>query len=241
MTITRVLVADDNPVSLTFFTNALAQFGITAFGATDGKTALESARTDAFDLLLLDARMPGHSGAEVLALLRAQGGPSRHARALATTADDNEATCASLLGAGFAEVLLKPVSVASLRAALARHLPILDDRHKRDGAEETLDNRGALDVAGGDPAVVLALRGLLARELDELPGELATIHARLDADALRERLHRVDASAGFCGAPSLARAAAVLRSAIATSPWPDHAIEDFLTVCRRIRTELPDY
>ena len=73
--------------------------------------ALDHANASAYDVLLLDARMPNLGGAEVLARIRAQAGPSQHAIALATTADNDRATHAALRASGFADVLTKPLSI----------------------------------------------------------------------------------------------------------------------------------
>ena len=236
----HVLVADDNPLSLLFLADALAACGIDHATAADGALALECARREAFDLLLLDARMPKFKGTEVLARLRAQAGPSRHAIALATTADDTSATRSALLAAGFAEVLIKPISVDALRAAVGQFVPVGERGDMQERSIETLDDPRALAAAGGDAAIVHALRGLLARELDALPAELAVIAAKRTAPELRDRLHRLDASAGFCGVPALLEAATTLRTALDAPAWPDRAITGFLATCARIRRLLPE-
>ncbi|HEY0180958.1 MAG TPA: response regulator [Dokdonella sp.] len=224
----RLLVADDNPLSLRFLADAAAAAGVEVETAADGDEAVAHAQRTAFDLLLLDARMPGCGGAEALARIRAAAGPSRTAVALATTADDAAATQAALVAAGFAEVVVKPIAADALQTALARHLA--------PGA--ALDDAQALAAAGGDAGVVAALRGLFASELDALPDELAAFAARADAAALRERLHRLDASAGFCGAPALLRANARLRAALAAAEWPHRAVAEWLAACARVRALL---
>lgn len=247
----RMLIADDNPLSLRFLSEALARLGIEHVAAVDGAQALAAALDESFDLLLLDARMPGFGGAEVLARVRAQAGPSQHVIALASTADNVVAVQVALREAGFADVLLKPLSIDALRSALARHLPLprppADERVARasthptpaePASTTTLDDHLALAAAGGDAAIVAALRGLFAAELDGLPVELAAIAARRDAEALRERLHRLDASAGFCGAPAMQRATRTLRSALDAPAWPHAAAADFLDVCAHTRAML---
>ncbi|MEP7044386.1 MAG: response regulator [Dokdonella sp.] len=237
VTVPRILVADDNPLTLRFFVGALAKFGIDGVEAADGRIAVERAGESAFDLLLFDARMPRLGGAAALTHIRTHPGPCRNVAALATSADDDRSTHASLLAAGFADVLVKPVSLANLRIALARYLCVpeaIDAEEQR----SDFDDRQALAAAGGDSSIVTALRALLVAELDALPTELAAYADPCDAHALRERLHRLDASAGFCGVPALLRAGAALREALETSAWPAAAITDFLQKCRRIRARL---
>lgn len=230
----RVLVADDNPLSLHFFADALHTLGCRAETAIDGAEALRLANASRFDVLLLDARMPRLDGADVLAQLRAGTGASRQAIALATTAAAEARIDAGLLAAGFVDVLHKPLTVAELRAALARHS--IDAAEA--GHDAPLDDAHALAAAGGDATIVRALRGLLAAELDALPAEMAAIAAARDANALRERLHKLDASAGFCGAPALGEASASLRTALKEVDWPDHAVARFLRTCTQVRALL---
>lgn len=234
----RILIADDNPLSLRFLVDALASKGVDCGEAVDGPSALRSATERAFDLLLLDARMPGLDGAEVLARVRGGNGPSRHAVALATTAAHDADAIATLQSAGFGEVLLKPIGIDALHAAIARHLPAHAMAMPASSSVDTLDDAQAQRAAGGDAAIVAALRGLFVSELDILPAEIATISTYRDAAALRDRLHRLDASAGFCGVPSLVRAAAILRSQLEGAAWPDQGVADFLAASARARALL---
>jgi CheY-like chemotaxis protein len=236
MTRSRILIADDNPLALHFFVDALAGLA-DCIEASDGPVAVERARVHAFDLLLLDARMPTLGGVDTLAAIRAQG----HAGvpALATTADDDATTRAALLAAGFAEVLIKPLGVDALRGAVSFYLDAPESGNAAIGENATdFDDGQALAAAGGDASIVIALRTLFAAELDALPDELDRLSAKRDAEGLRERLHRLDASAGFCGAPSLLHAAAALRATLDQPEWPRAAVAKFQAECARIRAGM---
>ena len=229
----NILVADDNPISLRFFADVLAQLGIASELAHDGVEAVAHASRTRFDLLLLDARMPGLDGAEALARIRSEGGPSQRTPALATTAEIGADARFRLVEAGFADVVAKPVTVDALRAALARHLIT------ETSDSDELDDVRALAATGGDASILAALRGLLIAELDALPAEIAGLSARQDADELRDRLHRLDASAGFCGAPALTDACAALRTALETDgDWPNASANRFLVACANVRVRL---
>lgn len=222
----RVLVADDNPLSLRFLADASKSAGWLVSVAADGAEAVAIADETACDLLLLDLRMPRVGGIQALARIR-DGGASRHAVALATTAAVASDADDAVREAGFASILRKPLTVAALHSALAQHLP---------GA--AFDDAKALSAAGGDLAIVAALRRLLAAELQALPDEIARYAAARDAAALHDRLHRLDASCGFCGVPALADAARHLRAALAGGGWPPPAFERFLRECASVRERL---
>lgn len=232
----RVLVADDNPLSLRFFEEALQALGHRVVGVANGAAALAEAQRSAFDLVLLDARMPNLGGVETWQRIHGVPGPSRHACPLATTADDSADARQRLLDAGFIDVLIKPLTIADLHWTFARHAAIYSGRVAEENAL-LLDDRQAL-AAGGDTTVMIALRGLLVGELEALPAEMTRFTASRDADSLRERLHRLDASAGFCGAPALSRAAHTLRGALDGPHWPSRAIEDLLSICDQVRIAL---
>jgi len=216
----RVLIVDDDPVSLRFLEAAVAQCDCIATTAASGNAAL--AANGAFALLLIDRRLPDIDGIELLHALRERGVV---APAIATSAEIDTALAAQLRAAGFVDVLEKPASVQGIIEIVARHLPKT--------ASVLLDDIAALDSIGGDANALRALRGLLARELDELERDL--IHGDLATDPIRldERLHRLRASCGFCGASALAAAAAKLESAL-RSHGVATEIErnEFLDACR---------
>lgn len=224
----KLLVVDDNLLALRFFSEALATLGIDCVTAVDARSALAASAAAAFDLLLIDARLPDQPGTAVLAAIRNGNGPSRTAPALATTAAGDSAG-AALLVAGFAAVITKPVHIETLRAALAAHaiLP---------ATTGLLDDRQAI---AGEPAILTALRGLFAAELDALPGELDALVRAGDRDGLRERLHRLAASAGFCGAVPLGAAITELQRALAMDAADRAAaVGEILAVVRATRRAL---
>ena len=117
----QVLVADDNPLSLAFLSEAIRLAGHLATTAADGTRAVEAACCRQFDLLLLDTRMPGLDGPAALHSIRSGSGPSRRSPAVATSADAGISR-PGLLDAGFGEVLVKPVAIDALHELLARYL-----------------------------------------------------------------------------------------------------------------------
>ena len=190
-----VLVADDDATSRCFLGDGLRQLGARVALSADGSSAMELARREAFDLLLLDCRMPGADAVSVLTGLRndpAAGSTCSPAVASSAELDANDQR--ALLAAGFHAVLLKPCSLLDLQNILKlaiterRGMPVLDDEL-------------ALRTAG-TPVVVQALRGLFRQELvamDEQLDDLST-----DAAVFEARLHKLRSSCGFCGATCLA-------------------------------------
>ncbi|HTV84101.1 MAG TPA: response regulator [Dyella sp.] len=191
----HVLVADDDATSRCFLGDGLRQLGACVALGVDGHSALECARSEAFDLLLLDCRMPGMDAVGVLTALRNDpGAASACSPAVASSAELDANDQRALLAAGFHAVLLKPCSLQDLREIL--QLATIDRRHA-----PVLDDGLALKTAG-TPVVVQALRGLFRQELTNIDAQLDDLSA--DAGAFEARLHKLRSSCGFCGAASLA-------------------------------------
>ncbi|MEW9570562.1 response regulator [Rhodanobacter sp. Si-c] len=201
-----VLVADDDPASRRFLGDGLRSLGARTVECADGMEALQQAHDEAFDLLLLDCRMPGAGAREVLAALRAEGQAcSSGSLAVASSAELDAAGRRDLLAAGFSDVLHKPCGIAELQRVLALlpgNMPVLDDE--------------AALRASGDVTTMQALRQLLRGELALLYQELGMPDR--DHAALDDRLHRLRSSCGFCGTAALAAEVARLQRRLREDP-----------------------
>lgn len=115
----KVLVVDDEPETLTFLLRFLRELGHEVATAASGGEALERACSSPPHAILLDVKMPGLGGLELLRRLREQGVPVILVTAMAKETlrrQDREA----LEGAAY---LPKPVDLASLEEALACAIP----------------------------------------------------------------------------------------------------------------------
>ena len=226
----RVLLAEDDPVSREFLTEALRGAGADVTACGDGDAALRLARAQAWDLLVLDHHLPSRNGDAVLAALRADAdAASRTTVAIATSAA-RDSQMPALLHAGFAEVLPKPLPVEVLRAALLRY---------GCRAETILDDEEALRACGSAAAVARLRRLFADQELPRVQEELERLG---DApESLRPTLHRLQASCGFCGAGPLALAAAALQRALsngADAAGVHDALRDFRRALAETRARL---
>ena len=223
-----VLIVDDDPVSLRFLVAAVEQSGCVVATAADGAAAL--AADNAFDLLLIDRHSPDIGGIELLHALRKNG---ITATAIATSAEIDADAAAQLHAAGFVDVLEKPASVQRIVEIVVRHLtmatPIL------------LDDVAALDAIGGDADALGALRDLLAQELEQLEHDLTHADLVTNPSRLGERLHRLRASCGFCGASALATCAGDWQAALRAGSPSANALRDaFVAACRETVIALRD-
>jgi len=70
---TTVLVVEDDPVIIDLLTLTLELEGWTVLRAKDAVSALETARAERPDVVVSDVMMPGRSGLDLIADLRADG------------------------------------------------------------------------------------------------------------------------------------------------------------------------
>lgn len=200
----RLLLVEDDPVSATFLRDAALALPAHVDIAGSMSAALASAAPQAHDLLLIDAHLPDGDGPGLLHALHAAG---IDAPALAHTASADADLQQRLLHAGFLDVLVKPLDVAGLHAALRRHLPSPSNRVREPAAD--WNDAGAL-AALGEATHVDALRGLFLQELPAQRGRIAL--AAGDESAIRTELHRLAASCGFVGAHRLGDAVRLLQA-----------------------------
>jgi len=66
----RILLVEDNPDALRFFTEILKIAGYAVTTARDGAEAIEKARSFRYDLIATDLELPKHTGFELIAALR---------------------------------------------------------------------------------------------------------------------------------------------------------------------------
>ncbi len=110
----RLLVVDDNPINRELVSAILTPLGIEVTEAVDGASGLDAAAGLPFDIILLDIRMPGLDGPQVLARLRAEPGPNQNAPVLAFSAE-----FAADATAGFDDFVGKPLDPMVLIQAIA--------------------------------------------------------------------------------------------------------------------------
>ena len=116
----RILIIDDDDALREGMAETLTDLGHHPVGAPDGASGLAQIARDAFDAVLLDLRMPGMDGMEVLRRIRAMQAPPPVAvlTAVATAANTIEA-----MRLGAVDHLAKPIGRADLAGLLARMLP----------------------------------------------------------------------------------------------------------------------
>lgn len=115
----RVLVVDDDRMSQMVLVRNLRQAGYEVDAASDGADALSQLRARPFDLVILDYLMPGMDGYEVLGEITADE-TLRQVPVVVVSGVGDVANAATLVEAGAADYLTKPVDSGLLRARASR-------------------------------------------------------------------------------------------------------------------------
>ena len=181
-----VLVVDDEPVARQSLSDILRLEGYSVSSAPNGQSAVEFVRTHAVDLMVVDLRMPGMDGLEVIQVVN-QTSPDTEIILL--TAYGSTETAVQALRLRIHDYLLKPALppqiVASVKKGLARRdarlkgrggpsLTSSDDSvsefHLKDGIVADLSRR--LIRKGRKVAHLTPAEGRLLRVLLENPGKV---------------------------------------------------------------------
>ena len=135
----RILIAEDDELTLELLEKVLRREGYDTVGVTDGQAAIEALRLKKFDLVLTDVQMTRASGMEVLDDVKAHhpGLP-----VVLITAYAEPGAVMDAIGRGAADYLGKPIDVEAVRATVARTLERL--RHRGEPASEGSPHAGDL-------------------------------------------------------------------------------------------------
>jgi DNA-binding response OmpR family regulator len=112
----KVLVVDDNQDVRDLVVHILSADGFHVYAAVDGENALAILNSNPVDLVLLDVMMPGKSGLEVLAQIRAGANKKiREVPVMMITAKSSTDDVDQALTLGASSYIVKPFRGPSLR------------------------------------------------------------------------------------------------------------------------------
>jgi CheY-like chemotaxis protein/HPt (histidine-containing phosphotransfer) domain-containing protein len=214
----RVLLVEDNPVNQTVALRLLQKRGFSVTVAGDGTEALDIlGKGERFDVALMDLQMPGVSGFEATAAIRAaeQAGGVR-LPIIAMTAHAMKQDRERCLAAGMDDFLAKPIRPEALFQAIdgvtrGGAPPVEGDAAPRrpapGGRGEVFDASLALSRLGGDRALLAEIARLF---LDGLPGRMRDIKEAVaagDCQAIERASHSLKGALGNLGAAAALEAA----------------------------------
>lgn len=148
MTLSRILVVDDEPQIQRFLKPSLAAAGYEVIEAATGAEALKAVATQAPDLVILDLGLPDMDGKEVIASLRGWS----DIPIVILSARDRESEKIAALDLGADDYVEKPFGIGELTARIRNAL-----RHR--GRSEAVPSIMEVDGLTIDPIRRLVSRG----------------------------------------------------------------------------------
>jgi len=115
----RVLLAEDNGFNRRVFTEVLGTLGARIDCVEDGEAAIERARSEIYDVILMDVEMPRMDGVTATRRIRALPGKPGRTPIIAVTAHHGPEQRERYLAAGMNEVISKPIDVSAFISAVS--------------------------------------------------------------------------------------------------------------------------
>jgi signal transduction histidine kinase/DNA-binding NarL/FixJ family response regulator/HPt (histidine-containing phosphotransfer) domain-containing protein len=230
-----VLLAEDNGTNQLVFSKLMQGFDVELAVAADGREALERARTELFDIVFMDMRMPVMDGLDATRAIRALGGAWSRIPIVALTANAFPEDVKACRDAGMNDFIAKPIRkkvlVERMAAMLADH-PLLRAACEMAAITEMPATVGS--TTGGTHAPVLAheifdeLMEVMGRdgirqmfdgfvdETDRRLGLLRGLSCERDRVRIKEEAHTLKGAAGASGLLQLSELAKTLEQSAAT-------------------------
>jgi len=117
---TKVLLVEDNPMNMELVLEILESIGFSAYGARDGKEAVEMAEKETYDLILMDIELPDMDGVEVTRIIRKRN-KNKNTPIIALTAFAMKGDRENFLASGFSDYVPKPVDVGDFMKKIEKY------------------------------------------------------------------------------------------------------------------------
>ena len=203
----RILLAEDNPDNQQLFAYLIGKTGAEIVVAENGRTAVEKALADDFDLVLMDMQMPEMDGTEATAMLRELGYSRPIVMLTANSTDEDKRRC---LDAGADGFLSKPVEQAQFYDILSSMLPPAQSTMPADPDDDFMK----------DPRIQAIVSNFLAT-LEEKIAALKADILHGDPTTAARAAHSLKGSAACLGYDDLAATAAAIEQALKQQPDPE--------------------
>jgi PAS domain S-box-containing protein len=244
----RVLLAEDNAINLEVAVALLSSVGLVTDTAKNGRVAVDMARENDYDLILMDVQMPELDGLEAARLIRSAIEPQAGnvtTPILAMTANVFKEDRLACMKAGMEDFIAKPVEPVNLFSTIIKWLPGLDDARDAFLPEESLTVNEENNPVVSEPARLKMPQGsavdpevlnrifendhdtqqdLLQKfvsQSNQILSAFEVAYRQHDSDQVRFQSHKLKSSARTVGAQSLADLCFALEKAAKNSNWTE--------------------
>ncbi len=209
----RFLLAEDHPVNQKVAKLMLAKFGYDITVVSNGREAVDAARTGNFDVVLMDIQMPVMDGLQATAEIRKSN--IIQPQIIAITANATKADRDACLQAGMDEFLSKPIRPSDLRDLLLS----LSSEKAAERTSFSPDIFQSLQArTGNDPEMLRELFDLYFHEAHKSLGEIATCIEKRDREGLKRAAHHLKGSSQMMRADLITELSLKLEAASVLNP-----------------------
>ena len=146
----RVLIVDDERKMRRVLQILLEQMGLESVAAANGEEALERFGAEKVDVVLTDLKMPGMSGVDLLAKIRAV---DPDVPVIVLTAHGTVQTAVAAMKQGAFDYILKPFDVQAIELVIRNALEMGRYRTENRFLKEQVGTTGFENLVGGSPAM----------------------------------------------------------------------------------------
>jgi CheY-like chemotaxis protein/HPt (histidine-containing phosphotransfer) domain-containing protein len=225
----KILVVDDIRTNLKVAKGLLQPYKMQISLCKSGLEAIEAIKTNGFDLVFMDHKMPEMDGIEATRHIRAMGEGDAYYKSLpiiALTANAVYGTKEMFLENGFNDFLSKPIDTVGLNALLEKWLPREKRKNPAEELEKPFVSRAAggiaiegvdvvkgISLSGGNLESYLELLAVFQEDGFDKIGEIKTCLETGDLPLFVTHVHGLKSAAAGIGADKLSETAFALEMA----------------------------
>lgn len=197
----RILVVEDVKVNRFLIRNILEPWGISIEEAVNGQEAIETLKTETFDLILMDVRMPVLDGIEATQKIRTEL-QLTEIPIVALTANAISGEKDKCFNAGMSDYLTKPYKQKDILAKLLKYL------HKEENNEQPMEHlnlEGLKSITNGNEDMMHTMVALFVEETEKYIEQLQEAISESNIQRIQDIAHALKASvAHLCSKEVLA-------------------------------------
>ncbi|WP_148862798.1 ATP-binding protein [Marinobacter fonticola] len=202
----HILLAEDSQANQLVATTMLEKRGYRIWVANNGNEVLEALDQQAFDLVLMDLRMPIMDGLEATRRIRQSGADYASIPIIALTANatkEDEVRCKRV---GMDAFIGKPFQIDELTAAIEQQLASAGETGRMEKTTLSLMDATIVDrlITETSESVVDRMVQVFIREVERRLNELLDAFARGDCHRVEDEAHTIKSNASTFGAVYLA-------------------------------------
>jgi len=254
----RILIAEDQEINARLMDILLSQAGANTKVTDNGQHALEAARTEEFDFILMDIQMPVMNGMEATKQIRQLENKNRDIPIVALTANTIIEDRANYLIAGMDDVLIKPVDEDKLINIILSSIRSTQQFNRTSDSKPDFQPGKATEAIKNAPTqkayinleryktelskttqeLTDEMLGMLLKELPRFKELINAAFADKDLESMDYHVHKLHGAASFCNAPNLKNAVETLEISIKKKHASDNIQANLLGVNREIDNML---